>query len=119
MSLRLLIDEDSMALPLVNLLRKVGHDLVTVNEADLMSQPDTVVFNSARANDRIVLTRNYRDFEALHLINPNHPGIFVIYRDAIVNKRISRKEIVRAIANLEAAQIPLANQFIVLNYWNY
>jgi hypothetical protein len=32
---------------------------------------------------------------------------------------MSFKAIVRAIANLEAAKVPLANQFISLNHWNY
>jgi hypothetical protein len=30
-----------------------------------------------------------------------------------------RKEIVKAIANLEATGISLVNQFIALNQWNY
>ena len=119
MSLRLLIDEDSQAQPLVNLLRKVGHDIVTVNEASLMSHPDSDILDYARQSNRIVLTRNCRDFEALHQVNSNHPGIFVIYRDAIVTKRMSRKDIVQAITNIETAQFPLANQFIILNEWNY
>jgi hypothetical protein len=29
------------------------------------------------------------------------------------------KAIVKAIANLETANVPLANQFISLNHWNY
>jgi hypothetical protein len=32
---------------------------------------------------------------------------------------MSRKAIVTAIANLEAANMPLAHQFILLNQWNY
>jgi hypothetical protein len=32
---------------------------------------------------------------------------------------MSFKEIVKAIANLEAAMMPLANQFISLKQWNY
>ena len=119
MSLRLLIDEDSQAKPLVNLLRSAGHDVVTVNEADLMSLPDPVVLDYARENNRVVLTRNCRDFELLHETNPNHSGIFGVYQDANPKKKLSRKAIVKAIANLEASGIPLSNQFISLNSWNY
>lgn len=84
-----------------------------------MGQPDNVVLEYATQNDRIVLTRNCRDFEALHEANPNHPGIFAVYQEANPLKKMSRKDIVKAIANLEAAKIPLQNQFISLNHWNY
>ena len=119
MALKLLIDEDSLAKPLVKNLRKVGHDVVTVNEIGLSSQTDLVVLNYARENNRILLTHNCQDFEVLHQENSNHQGILAIYRDADSSKNMSRQAIVRAIANLEAANIPLANQFISLNQWNY
>jgi hypothetical protein len=32
---------------------------------------------------------------------------------------MSFQAIIKAIANLEAAHIPLTNQFIALNHWNY
>ena len=119
MSLKLLIDEDSLAKPLVKNLRKAGHDVVTVNEVGLTSQQDSVVLNYAREKNRILLTHNCRDFEVLHQKNPNHLGILVIYRGKISSKNMSRQAVVKAIANLEAANIPLANQFISLNQWNY
>jgi predicted nuclease of predicted toxin-antitoxin system len=119
LSLKLLIDEDSQALPLVKTLRKANHDVLTVNEANLMGQPDNIVLEYATQNNRIVLSRNCRDFKALHEANPYHLGIFVIYQEANPLKKMNRKAIVKAIANLEAAQIPLQNQFISLNHWNY
>lgn len=119
MSLKLLIDEDSQAKVLVSMLRKAGHDVVTVNELGLMSQPDEVVLDYARRDNRIVLTHNCRDFKTLHETNPNHSGIFVIYENENYFRDMSRQEIVKAISNLEAAKIPLANQFICLNHWNY
>lgn len=119
MSLKLLVDEDSLAKPLIKTLREAGHDVVTVNEVGLSGQFDPVVLNYARENERIVLTHNCRDFEALHLENPNHPGILAVYRDADSSKNMSRQAIVKVIANLEAAMISLTNQFIALNHWNY
>ncbi len=92
MSLKLLIDEDSQALPLVKTLRKANHDVVTVNEANLMGQPDNIVLEYASENNRIVLTRNCRDFEALHEANPNHPGIFAVYQEANPLKKMSRHD---------------------------
>ncbi len=119
MSLRLLVDEDSLAKPLVNRLRKAGHDILTVNEAGLTSSSDDVVLDYARVDGRVLLTHNCDDFEALHEEDPNHPGILAIYRDANRLKNMSRQAIVKALANLEAANVPLANQFISLNSWNY
>ncbi len=119
MSLRLLIDEDSQDKRLVKFLREAGHDVITANEAGLMSQPDPVVLSYASNNNRILLTLNCRDFQALHSANPNHPGILAVYQDANPSKKMSFKAIVKALANLEAANVPLANQFISLNSWNY
>jgi predicted nuclease of predicted toxin-antitoxin system len=119
LSLKLLIDEDSQAKVLVSMLRKAGHNVVTVNELGLMSQPDEVVLDYARQDNRIVLTHNCQDFEALHETNPNHSGIFVIYENDNSFKDMSRQEIVKAIFNLEAANISLVNQFISLNQWKY
>ncbi|WP_019505868.1 DUF5615 family PIN-like protein [Pleurocapsa sp. PCC 7319] len=119
MSLKLLIDEDSQAIALVKTLRKANHDVVTANEANLMGQPDRMVLKYAIQNNRIVLTRNCRDFEALHKANPNHSGIFAVYQEANPLKKMSRQDIVKAITNLETAKIPLRNQFFSLNHWNY
>jgi predicted nuclease of predicted toxin-antitoxin system len=119
LSLKLIVDEDSLAKPLIRILREAEHDVITVNEVGLSGQCDSVVLNYARENARIVLTHNCRDFKALHLDNSNHPGILAVYRDTDFSKNMSRQDIVKAIANLEASGIPLTNQFIALNHWNY
>ncbi len=119
MSLRLLLDEDSLAQLLVKLLTAAGHNVLTINEVGLAGSSDDVVLDYARVENRILLTHNCDDFEDLHKINPNHPGILVVYRNANLLKNMSFKAIVKAIANLEAAEVPLANQFISLNSWNY
>ena len=119
MSLRLLIDEDTQAKLLVILLKRAGHDVVTVNDVDLMGKSDPLVLDFAREQHRVLLTQNCDDYEALHDINPNHPGILAVYNDDNPSKNMSFKAIVRACANLEAAMMPLTNQFIALNHWNY
>jgi predicted nuclease of predicted toxin-antitoxin system len=119
LSLRLLIDEDSQDKVLVKLLQEAGHDLLTVNEAGLMSKADNIVFNYAVDNNRIILTLNCPDFEKLHQEISIHSGIFAVYQEANLNKKMSFKQIVKAIANLESANFPLSNQFISLNHWNY
>ncbi|MDJ0662753.1 MAG: DUF5615 family PIN-like protein [Crocosphaera sp.] len=119
MSLALLIDEDTLAKVLVKMLKKAGHDVLTVNEVGLSGEPDEVILNYARKNNRILLTHNCQDFEALHLENSVHPGIFAIYENQDHRKDLNRKDIIKAINNLESASIPLADQFISLNHWNY
>ena len=113
------MDEDSQDKLLVGFLRRAGHDVLTVNEVGLTGQPDPMVLNYARQNNRLLFTFNCDDFEALHEANPIHPGILVVYHNDDFSKDMSFFAIVRAIANLEAANIPLANQFISLNQWNY
>ena len=119
MSLRLLIDEDSQDKLLVKLLREVGHDVITVNDAGLTGSRDTVVLNYAKVENRVLLTLNCRDFQILHQATPNHPGILAVYRDANPANNMSFAAIVAAIANLQAVAVPLANQFMPLNQWNY
>jgi predicted nuclease of predicted toxin-antitoxin system len=119
LSLRLLIDEDTQDRLLVKFLRYAGHNVLTANQAGLSGQSDEQVLSYAIAHQRILLTLNCQDFEELHASIPEHSGIFAIYRDANRSKNMSFKAIVRVIANLEAAKVPLANQFISLNQWNY
>ena len=119
LSLQLLIDEDSQAKPLVSLLRKSGHDVETANEAGLSGKEDFLVLDYARVKNRILLTQNCDDFEALHQANSEHPGILAVYQNNDRSKNMSRKELVKAIANIETAGITFANQFISLNQWSY
>ncbi|MEM8639776.1 MAG: DUF5615 family PIN-like protein [Cyanobacteria bacterium P01_G01_bin.54] len=119
MSLFLLIDEDSQAKYLVNLLRAAGHDVVTANEAGIMGLPDEEVLDYARQQNRVVLTRNCGDFLALHQLQPVHPGILAVYQEGNPERNMSYQAVVRAIENLQAAEMALANQFVVLNQWRY
>ncbi len=119
LSLRLLLDEDSQAQLLVKLLTTAGHDVLTINKIGLTGCTDDVVLDYAIQENRILLTHNCDDFEELHQANPSHSGILAVYRNANRFKNMDFKAIVNAIANLETANVPLANQFISLNHWNY
>jgi predicted nuclease of predicted toxin-antitoxin system len=119
LSLKLLLDEDSQAKYLVNLLRAAGHDVVTVKEANLEGHPDSAVLNYAKQELRVLLTRNCDDFQELHLIDSVHSGILTIYQEPHPARNMSYQAIVKAISNLEAANYELNNQFVVLNQWNY
>lgn len=119
MSLRLLLDEDSQAKLLVDLLRNANHDVMTVNEANLMGKPDSVVLDYARKNLRLLLTRNCNDFLILHKLNNQHPGILAVYQNFDFTKNMSYQDIVKSITNLEASAVSFENDFICLNQWQY
>lgn len=119
MSLRLLVDEDTQAHRLVEMLRAEAHDVLTVSEASLTAKPDRTVLNFARSQQRVVLTRNCDDFLILHEAEPAHSGILAVYQDAALKKAMNYAAIVKAIANLESTRLPLAGEFIVLNQYNW
>ncbi len=119
MNLRLLIDEDIQDARLVSMLRTEGHDVLTVNEAGLRGQSDSIVLAQAAKEQRGVLTLNCRDFLELHEASGKHSSIIGIYQGRDLRKNMTFAEIVVALANLTASRWNLAEQFVVLNAWNY
>lgn len=67
-------DED-FRYPVVERLRGMGHDVLTVQEAGRRGGSDQQVLTDATAARRAVLTYNRWDFERLHRQAPNHAGI--------------------------------------------
>jgi predicted nuclease of predicted toxin-antitoxin system len=63
----------------VELLRPMGHNILTVQEAGRDNQkiPDEEVLAFAVTENRAVLTLNRRHFIRLHGLQPNHAGIIV------------------------------------------
>lgn len=73
-------------------LRTMGHDVLTVQEADNanLGIPDEQVLAFAVASDRTVLTLNRYDFIRLHRSQPNHAGIIVCTNDPDRNRLANR-----------------------------
>jgi hypothetical protein len=119
--MKIYIDEDTAAGLLVTLLRKAGHDVETANTAKLLGRSDAVQFAFAVRQTRVCLTANYRDYEELHLLvqetTGTHFGICVVRHDNDPARDLTPKGIVAAIRKLEAAGVPVANEYIVLNHW--
>jgi hypothetical protein len=67
-------DEDS-DYPVVERLRRLGHDVLTVQEAGRRGSSDAQVLGDATAAGRTVLTHNRWHFERLHRQDPSHAGI--------------------------------------------
>lgn len=49
------------------------------NDVNLKGKLDPVILDYTRETNRILLTQNCQDFDDLHNLNPNHPGILAIY----------------------------------------
>lgn len=124
MGLRLYLDDCANDHLLRRLLEAPphSHDVQSPQDAGLAGEDDDVHLAHARSANRIVLTKDPRDFAALHRADPNHPGIFVVYQDNRPGD-MTPAEIVGAIANLvaayEQAGLSLAGQVHPLNDWRY
>lgn len=74
-----LYSNENFPLPVVNELRKLGHDVITIQETgrgeQSVSDEDVLAF--AIREDRAVLTLNRKHFIALHKEKSDHKGIIV------------------------------------------
>jgi len=69
--------------PVVEYLRVLGHDVLTVQEAGKANQkvPDSEVLAFAAIACRAVLTQNRKDFIQLHRAQTSHGGIIACTND--------------------------------------
>ena len=104
---KLYADED-FSYPVVEELRRLGHDVLTMQEAGLGGKgvADADVLAYAVAAGRPLITFNRRDFIRLHRAGPVHTGIVACTRDADSAALAGR--IHRAIA----AATSLSNQLV-------
>jgi len=119
--MRLYLDDDAASPLLAKLLRRATHDVQMPTEIGMTGAPDPVHLTRAIADGRICLTKNHDDFWILHNLlmqaRGHHPGIFVVRQDNDPTRDMTAKGIVSAIRRLEAAGMPVQNEFIVLNHW--
>ena len=74
---------------LVESLRKMGHNVLTSQEAGNANQriPDSEVLAFAVKSGRILLTLNRRDFIALHQQGPDHAGVIVCTQNPDIDEQ--------------------------------
>jgi hypothetical protein len=94
--------EEQFPRVVVELLRALGHDVLTVQEASNanLGIPDEDVLAFAVTKERAVLTLNRIDFIRLHASQPNHAGIIVCQDDQQDRQRMATR-ISEAISNVE------------------
>jgi hypothetical protein len=100
--------DENFRYSVVEQLRSLGHDVLTVREAGQQGRDDAHVLAFATRAGRAVLTFNRRDFVRLHAQTAAHGGILVCTDDdatALTNR------IHLAIVNSQ----PLANQLLRIN----
>jgi Domain of unknown function (DUF5615) len=75
----LLYSNENFPQPVVQELRRLGHDVLTVLEAGKAEQAiaDDLVLMFASSLGRAVLTLNRKHFIRLHQLQPNHMGIVI------------------------------------------
>ena len=119
--MRLYLDDDCIARPLVQFLRKAGHDLCLPSDVGLAGADDAVHLRYAIREKRVLLSRNYAHFENLHHLileaQGHHPGILVIRKDSNPKHNLKTAGVVQAIAKLLAAGVDPADDYVVLNHW--
>jgi predicted nuclease of predicted toxin-antitoxin system len=119
--MNLYLDDDSAKALLATLLRKAGHQVIVPTSVGLSGAADPDHFLHAVQNSLVLLTRNHDDFRVLHLLvqaaGGRHPGFLVVRRDNDPTRDMKDRDIVRAIANLEGAGVPIENDLHILNHW--
>jgi hypothetical protein len=102
---RFYADEDFPG-PVVQILRDLGHDVLTVQEAGRRGTGDPQVLADATADSRAVLTHNHRHYKRLH-VTQAHAGIVSCSRD-----KDDLPGLAQRIHDATSALPSLANQFI-------
>jgi Domain of unknown function (DUF5615) len=79
-----LYSNENFPLPVVEKLRSLGHDVLTIQETGNADQSlaDDKVLAFATEENRILVTLNRRHFIRLHQESPAHAGIIVCTFDA-------------------------------------
>ncbi|MBE2235323.1 MAG: DUF5615 family PIN-like protein [Anaerolinea sp.] len=84
--------DENFPLPVVEELRRLGHDVLTIQEDGRSNQrfPDQAVLAAATRLDRAILTTNRRHFILLHLTSADHAGIVICTYDPDFKRQAER-----------------------------
>lgn len=117
----LYLDDNSVKVSLASILRRAGHQVTLPSDVGLVSATDPRHLASCAAHGRALITKDYDDFLDLHDLvqatRGRHAGILVIRADNDPGRDMKDRDIVRALANLEGAGMPIENEYHILNHW--
>ncbi len=115
------LDDDVDQDLLIRLAAARPHRLVSPRTLSRSGDHDAVHFLYAVAQRIPLMTRNARDFAALHELvlgaGGHHSGLLVVYEEADRKKNMRAGDIINALSNLESANVPLADQLVALNHY--
>lgn len=99
---------ENFPLPVVELLRAMGHDVLTSLEAGNANcgVPDEEVLKFAREKKRVLLTVNRYDFKCLHMGKVAHEGILACSQDTDFERQAKK------IHQTVKAEAPLAGKYL-------
>ncbi|MBU1902069.1 MAG: DUF5615 family PIN-like protein [Proteobacteria bacterium] len=103
-----LLAGENFPLPVIEELRRLGHDVLTVQEAGRANQqfPDNEVLSLASAGERAVMTLNRKHFVRLHQVSIKHAGIIVCTVDLDYDGQAHRiHQAIKAYGTLEGLLI--------------
>jgi hypothetical protein len=119
--MRLYLDDDMAGRELVQRLRNAGHDVEIPAEAGLVGETDPIHLIHTIATQRVLLTRNARDFNVLHdlvtIAGGHHPGLLYTGSDNDASKDLTPAGIVVAIGHFLAAGLSLEDGRHYVNHW--
>ena len=119
--MNLYLDDNSAKGSLINLLRRAGHQVALPSDFGLSGSPDARHLASCAGQWHVLLTRDHDDFLDLHDLvratHGRHAGILVVRADNDPARDMKDRDIIRALAHLEAARVPIENEFQILNHW--
>jgi len=119
--MNLYLDDNSAKASLAKLLRRSGHQVTLPADQGLAGASDPRHLTYCAGQNRVLLTRDHDDFLDLHDLiqatHGGHAGIVVVRTDNDPARDMKDRDIVRALANLESARVPIGNEFHILNHW--
>lgn len=119
--MRLYLDDNLTDRRVVAQLHRAGHTVVLPADIGHAGASDAHHFAQAIRHTAVLLTRNYKDFIALHdLIRTaggHHPGLLWVYLENDPTRDMTPRSMAVAIARLAAATVPLGDHVYVLNHW--
>ncbi len=109
--MNLYLDDNSVKAGLANLLRRAGHHVTLPADLGRAGASDPRHLATCATNELVLLTRDHDDFLDLHDLvqatHGRHAGILVVRADNNPARDMKDRDIVRAIAKLEAAGVPI------------
>ncbi|OAI41117.1 hypothetical protein AYO40_03805 [Planctomycetaceae bacterium SCGC AG-212-D15] len=119
--MNLYLDDNSAKTSLVNARRGAGHQVSVPTDWGVAGAPDPRHLGACANHGYALLTRDHDDFLDLHDLvfatRGRHSGVLVVRSDNDPKRDMKDRDIVRALANLEAAGVPVENEFHILNHW--